>query len=41
LSEEPGLGVDVDWDNIPSVDFVGRTLHEIPLNADGSVSFAV
>lgn len=41
LSEEPGLGVDVDWDNIPSVDFVGRTLHEIPLRDDGSVSFAV
>jgi galactonate dehydratase len=41
LSEEPGLGVDVDWDNLPTVDFVGRALHHIPLGTDGSVSFAV
>ena len=41
LSEQPGLGVDVDWEMLPDVDFVGRALHAIPLNEDGSVSFAV
>lgn len=41
LSEQPGLGVDVQWDKLPTVDFVGRAIHDIPLGDDGSVAFAV
>lgn len=41
LSDKPGLGVDVEWSGIPDVDFVGRPLHRIPLNDDGSVAYAV
>jgi len=41
LSEQPGLGVELDWGAIPNIDFVGREIYEIPYGHDGSVSFAV
>lgn len=41
LSNEPGLGVDVDWERLPVIDFVGREINDIPYRDDGSVSFAV
>lgn len=41
LSHRPGLGVDLNWDAIPHVDFVGRSIDDIPLREDGSVAFAV
>lgn len=41
LPEGPGLGVELDWARLPSVDMVGRPITEIPLRNDGSVAFAV
>lgn len=41
LSDEPGLGVEVDFARLPEGgDILGRQLHEIPFASDGSVAFA-
>lgn len=41
LSDKPGLGVDVDWQYLPEVNFVGRAIHHIPLKHDTSVAYSV
>lgn len=40
-NDHVGLGVDVDLDDIESVDLVGRPIHEIARRQDGSVAFSV